>query len=379
MEIESDAKGEVDIMNTLSREEVGFQCLGNQNREGSPHQDNRAARSPQASDGEWPTLTAKDQAANPSGLQAWIRFCDRDKRTNWNNEHESRGGMPDHWPQKTLLEESQNWEEVTDQNEGVRREGLREESERLPVTTTEEEAEIGRIESSRETEEDFDRGSGENNLTQETSDQLIKEETREDTTVSIQGECLETKRMTNLEDVSMESGENQNLDLSQEETLGTDTDHSIEPLSMVNNPFKTIFSLVLNNDSVLTLGQAVSFEGKGSMSENGGRGPKKKNSLSQKAGTSSSRTKLRNVTNLPESSGEVPLQSKSATEKRRASGEVDPNGCRLSERRDSDLEMLDSVVRECKLHSDGLQQVRQVIRNLEEQQARQDSQENMDL
>ncbi|KAL3685506.1 hypothetical protein R1sor_003528 [Riccia sorocarpa] len=91
-----------------------------------------------------------------------------------------------------------------------------------------------------------------------------------------------------------------------------------------------------------------------------GGGPKKKDSLTLKPGTSSSRRKLRNATNHPENSGEVPLQSKSAAEKRRALGEVDPNGCRLSERRDSDLEMLDSVVRERKLRSDGLQQVRQM-------------------
>ncbi|KAL3697473.1 hypothetical protein R1sor_011549 [Riccia sorocarpa] len=54
--------------------------------------------------------------------------------------------------------------------------------------------------------------------------------------------------------------------------------------------------------------------------------------------------------------GEVPLLSKSAAEKRRASGEIDRNGCRLSERRDSELEMLDDSVRERKLRSDGLQQ-----------------------
>ncbi|KAL3685507.1 hypothetical protein R1sor_003529 [Riccia sorocarpa] len=115
MEIDNEAKVDGDLANTLSEERGGDEDVlngrGIRNREGYPPQDNRAARSSQTSDGGWPNLPAKDQAANPSGFQAWIRFRDREKRTNGNNDLLSGGGSPIHWPQENLTEEPQHWEE----------------------------------------------------------------------------------------------------------------------------------------------------------------------------------------------------------------------------------------------------------------------------
>ncbi|KAL3696843.1 hypothetical protein R1sor_010919 [Riccia sorocarpa] len=178
--------------------------------------------------------------------------------------------------------------------------------------------------------------------------------------VSTEGRNEDELRRVNFEEIKREeeTSENQSANANLMTAMEVTQENVGESLVRINNPFKTHFSLVIPNETSLTIGHEVSFEGRGQTAVSEGRGPKKKDLVASRSGAGGHRSRKKwNDWESPESSGEVPLQSKSAAEKRRALGELDRNGCRLSERRDAELEMLDDSFRERKLRSDGLQQV----------------------